>query len=102
MADAERPVVLHERPDVQRAIAHDGDDEELVRCVVDAGGTVQVFHPAAQQVRAYAELHDAARGGAQRTRGIAVQIGELLPEDRREAAHTAMPGMPWRQSRLCP
>ncbi len=36
----ERLVVIDERPNIQRAIAHDGDDEELVWCVVDAGGTV--------------------------------------------------------------
>ena len=94
MADPERPVVLEERLNVQRAVAHDGDDKELVRRVVDVGGPIQVSHPAAQQVRAYTELHDAARGGTQRTRGIAAQIAELLPEDRREAAHPAIPECP--------
>ena len=33
--DAERLVMIHERPDVQRTIAHDRDDEELVRSVLD-------------------------------------------------------------------
>ena len=81
MPDAERPVMLHERTDVQRAIAHDGDDKELVRSVFDSGGTVQVFDPVAQQARADPEFHEASHVGSQRTSRVAVDIDDLLPDD---------------------
>ena len=58
------------------------------------GRAHKVSHPAAQQVRASTELHDAARGGTQRTPGIAMQRDELPPEDRREATHPVLPESP--------
>ncbi len=48
-----------------------------------------MFHPAAQQVRAHAELHDPPHGSAQPACGIALQVGELLADERCEAADTA-------------
>ena len=33
--------MLEERLNVQRAVAHDGNDKELVGCVVDAGGPIR-------------------------------------------------------------
>src|SRR5207248_3480762 len=64
--DAEGEVMLHERLHIQRAVAHDGDDEQFVEPVVHVSGTVDVRNAAAQQERTHAELQRASCGRTQR------------------------------------
>ncbi len=86
--------MLHERFHVQRTVADNGDDQQLVWTVLDVLRSMEVLHPAAQEVWADTELRHAAPGRPQRTCMPIAEISELPPKEQRYTTGAAAPEGP--------